>query len=108
MPFFPIEVFAQGAQAGNADPISQLLTSLLPMAAIFAVFYFLMIRPQRKRHNDHMKLISELKKGDKVVTSAGIHGIVDSVDESGIIKLKIADTTIIKIDKVAISQVNTQ
>jgi preprotein translocase subunit YajC len=67
-----------------------------------------MIRPQRKRHNDHMKLISELKKGDKVVTSAGIHGIVDSVDESGIIKLKIADTTIIKIDKVAISQVNTQ
>jgi preprotein translocase subunit YajC len=67
-----------------------------------------MIRPQRKRHNDHMKLISELKKGDKVITSAGIHGIVDSVDESGIIKLKIAETTIIKIDKVAISQVNTQ
>jgi preprotein translocase subunit YajC len=55
-----------------------------------------------------MKLISELKKGDKVITSAGIHGIVDSVDESGIIKLKIAETTIIKIDKVAISQVNTQ
>lgn len=108
MPFFPVEVFAQGAQAESADPISQLLTSLLPMAGIFAVFYFLMIRPQRKRHNEHTKLISELKKGDKVVTSAGIHGIVDSVDESGIIKLKIADATIIKIDKVAISQVNTQ
>ena len=108
MLFFPVEVFAQGAQAESADPISKLLTSLLPMAAIFAVFYFLMIRPQRKRHNDHTKLISELKKGDKVVTSAGIHGIVDSVDESGIIKLKIADTTIIKIDKVAISQVHTQ
>jgi preprotein translocase subunit YajC len=67
-----------------------------------------MIRPQRKRHNDHMKMVSELKKGDKVVTSAGIHGVVDSVDESGIIKLKIAETTIIKIDKVAISQVNAQ
>ena len=108
MPFFPIELFAQGASAGNGDPISQLLTSLLPMAAIFAVFYFLMIRPQRKRHNEHMKMVSELKKGDKVVTSAGIHGIVDSVDDTGIIKLKIAETTIIKIDKVAISQVNAQ
>jgi preprotein translocase subunit YajC len=108
MPFFPVELFAQSAPAGNSDPISQLLTSLLPMAAIFAVFYFLMIRPQRKRHNEHMKMVSELKKGDKVVTSAGIHGVVDSVDETGIVKLKIAETTIIKIDKVAISQVNAQ
>jgi len=108
MPFFPIELQAQQGQAASGDPVSQLLTSLLPMAAIFAVFYFLMIRPQRKRHNDHMKMISELKKGDKVVTSAGIHGTVDSVEESGIIKLKIADATIIKIDKVAISQVNVE
>lgn len=108
MPFFSVELHAQQGQAAGGDPISQLLTSLLPMAAIFAVFYFLMIRPQRKRHNDHLKMISELKKGDKVVTSAGIHGTVDSVDETGIIKLKIADATIIKIDKVAISQVNVQ
>ena len=108
MPFFPIELQAQQGQTSSGDPVSQLLTSLLPMAAIFAVFYFLMIRPQRKRHNDHMKMISELKKGDKVVTSAGIHGTVDSVEESGIIKLKIADATIIKIDKVAISQVNVE
>ena len=108
MPFFPVELHAKQGQAAGGDPISQLLTSLLPMAAIFAVFYFLMIRPQRKRHNDHLKMISELKKGDKVVTSAGIHGTVDSVDETGIIKLKIADATIIKIDKVAISQVNVQ
>ncbi|MFM7339907.1 MAG: preprotein translocase subunit YajC [Bacteroidota bacterium] len=108
MPFFPIELQAQQGQAASGDPVSQLLTSLLPMAAIFAVFYFLMIRPQRKRHNDHMKMISELKKGDKVVTSAGIHGTVDSVEDSGIIKLKIADATIIKIDKVAISQVNVE
>ncbi|MBM4172738.1 MAG: preprotein translocase subunit YajC [Ignavibacteria bacterium] len=108
MPIFPIELHAQQSQAAGGDPISQLLTSLLPMAAIFAVFYFLMIRPQRKRHNDHLKMISELKKGDKVVTSAGIHGTVDSVDESGIIKLKISDATIINIDKVAISQVNVQ
>ena len=84
MPFFPIELQAQQGQAASGDPVSQLLTSLLPMAAIFAVFYFLMIRPQRKRHNDHMKMISELKKGDKVVTSAGIHGTVDSVEDSGI------------------------
>ncbi|MFM7157324.1 MAG: preprotein translocase subunit YajC [Bacteroidota bacterium] len=49
-----------------------------------------------------------MKKGDKVVTSAGIHGTVDSVEDSGIIKLKIADATIIKIDKVAISQVNVE
>lgn len=108
MPFFPIELQAQQGQTSSGDPVSQLLTSLLPMAAIFAVFYFLMIRPQRKRHNDHMKMISELKKGDKVVTSAGIHGTVDSVEDSGIIKLKIADATIIKIDKVAISQVNVE
>ena len=104
--FFPIEVYAQGgAQQGAQDPITGVLTSLLPMAAIFAVFYFLMIRPQRKRHNELMKMLSEIKKGDKVVTSSGIHGIVDTVGDDTTVKLKISDATVITIDKTAITQV---
>ena len=105
--FFPIDLHAQsGAGAPAADPITGVLTSLLPMAAIFAVFYFLMIRPQRKRHNEHMKMLSEIKKGDKVVTSSGIHGAVDSVAETTL-TLKISDSTIITLDKAAITQVKT-
>ena len=67
MPFFPTEALAQGAQAAPAgDPLSQLLPTLLPMIAIFGVFYFLMIRPQQKRQREHVEMLKKIKKGDKV------------------------------------------
>ncbi|KAA0549270.1 preprotein translocase subunit YajC [Bacillus sp. BGMRC 2118] len=62
-----------------------ILTSVGPLILMFAIFYFLLIRPQQKRQKAVQKMQSELKKGDKVVTIGGMHGIVDAIDESTII-----------------------
>lgn len=76
--------------------------SLLPMLLIFAIFYFLLIAPVRKRQKALQKLVEELKRGDRVVTNGGIYGEVAAV-EGSIIYLKIADNMKIKVAKSAIA-----
>jgi len=64
-------------------------TILIFIALIVGVFYFLMIRPQRKRQKEHEELMLELHKGDKVVTAGGIYGVVESLsDESIVLKIE--------------------
>jgi preprotein translocase subunit YajC len=58
------------------------LMSFLPMVLIVVVFYFFMIRPQMKKAKDHKKFVAELKKGDKVITTAGIHGKIADLNET--------------------------
>lgn len=58
------------------------IMSFLPMILIVVVFYFFMIRPQMKKAKDHKKFIAELKKGDKVITTAGIHGKIVDMNET--------------------------
>lgn len=66
--------------------------TLLWFALIFVVMYLLLIRPQQKKAKEHQKLISELKKGDKVVTSGGMFGTIFAIDEErGRVVLKIGD-----------------
>ncbi len=67
-------------QAGGFNLDS--LKSFLPMLAIIVVFYFFMIRPQMKKAKDHKKFVAELKKGDKVITTAGIHGKIVDMNET--------------------------
>ncbi len=83
-----------GAQGG---PLA-LLQSFLPLIIIFAIFYFLLIRPQQKKAKQHKEMLASLKKGDKVITSGGIYGVVDSVGEKTL-TLKIAENVKIKIGK---------
>jgi preprotein translocase subunit YajC len=72
------------------------------MVLIMIVFYFFMIRPQVKKAKDHKKLIEDLKKGDKIVTTAGIHGrIVDLNDTTFLIEVE--GGTKIRFDKTAVS-----
>jgi len=66
--------------------------------------YFVMIRPQKKRQEQQQKLISSLKTGDRVVTSAGIHGLISNVKETTVL-VKVADNVKIEIDKSAITNV---
>jgi preprotein translocase subunit YajC len=77
-----------------------MLPSILMFAAIILVFYFLMIRPQQKRQKEHQNMISALKAGDKIITSAGIHGVIEQVNEKTIV-IKI-DNTKITFEKTAI------
>lgn len=78
------------------------LVSFLPMILIIIVFYFFMIRPQMKKAKDHKKYIEELKKGDKVVTSAGIHGRIVDMNEATFL-IEVEGGTKIRFDKSAIS-----
>ncbi|SFG74610.1 preprotein translocase subunit YajC [Pedobacter insulae] len=83
--------------AGN-----NMLGTIVPMVLIMIVFYFFMIRPQMKKAKDHKKLVEELKIGDKIVTTAGIHGkIVGSNDTTFLIEVE--GGTKIRFDKSAIS-----
>ena len=71
---------------------------------IFIIMYFVMIRPQKKRQEQQKQLIASLKTGDRVVTNAGIHGLISNVKETTVL-VKVADNVKIEIDKSAITNV---
>jgi len=77
----------------------------IPLIAMFAIFYFLLIRPQQKKAREHRALLDSLKKGDKVVTAGGIHGTITAV-EDGVVSLEIAPSVVIKVTKSHITSVN--
>ena len=90
----------QGAEGGP----QALFTSFLPLIIIFAIFYFLLIRPQQKKAKQHREMLAALKKGDKVITSGGIYGVIDSVGDKTL-TLKIAENVKIKVGKAYIATV---
>ncbi|PTS99282.1 preprotein translocase subunit YajC [Pedobacter sp. HMWF019] len=79
-----------------------MLGTLIPMVLIMVVFYFFMIRPQVKKAKDHKKLVEDLKKGDKIVTTAGIHGKIVDMNETTFL-IEVEGGTKIRFDKTAIS-----
>jgi preprotein translocase subunit YajC len=93
-------------QAAPATSSGSLLMTVLPLALIFVIFYFFMIRPQNKKQKETEKMIAALKKGDKVITIGGIHGTVSSTKEKTVI-VKVDDNTKIEFLRSAISTVVT-
>lgn len=79
-----------------------LLGSLLPLILIVAVLYFLMILPQQRRQKKHQQMLQALKRGDRVVLSGGIFGTISEVKD-GTLMVKIAENTVIEIEKGAVS-----
>ncbi len=71
---------------------------LFPLALMFLVFYFLMIRPQQKRQREHQEMVNRLAKGDRVVTNGGLLGTVAKVDDE-VITLEVGDRTKVKVLK---------
>lgn len=77
--------------------------AFLPMILVFVIFYLLILRPQSKRQKEHQRMLSALAKGDRVVTSGGIHGTVQRVnDKEETLILKISDDVKIEVDRGAI------
>jgi len=96
---FPLLMAApQGEGSGGGGG----LIGLLPIVLIFAVFYFLIIRPQNKKQKETQRMLSELKKGDRVVTIGGIHGTVQSLKEGSVI-LKVDENCKIEFTRSAIA-----
>jgi preprotein translocase subunit YajC len=84
---FITPAFAQGAPAGGSDMLFQ----VAPFALIFVIMYFLILRPQQKRAKDHQTLVSQLRRGDTVVTSGGLVGKITKVVDDNEIEVQIAE-----------------
>ncbi len=83
----------------SAQP--NMFVQLVPMALIFAIFYFLVIRPERQKQKTHQEMLKAVRKNDEVVTSGGIHGVVVNVKEKTVV-VRVDENVRIEFDKEAI------
>jgi preprotein translocase subunit YajC len=97
---FSSHAYAQEGAAAPASPSA--LVSFFPLILIFVIFYFLLIRPQQKKAKEHREMVSNLKKGDHVVTSGGIYGTVTNVSDDTV-NIEIANQVRIKVTKSHVS-----
>ena len=74
------------------------LMGLLPLVLMFAIFYFLLIRPQQKKAKQHKEMLSNLKKGDSIITTGGIYGRIVEVNDNSM-NVEVADRVRIKVAK---------
>lgn len=99
------EIFVLGmagtSAAGQSGSLSQ---TLLMVGVLFAIFYFLLIRPQKKQQEKHKQMVESLKKGDKIITNGGIYGVIANVKDKTFI-VKVDDNTKIEIAKSCISTI---
>ncbi|ACP53681.1 Preprotein translocase YajC subunit [Rickettsia africae ESF-5] len=104
-----IEIQETEVVPSETNSLQSGLTSLIPMVLIFAVFYFLLLRPQETRRKEREKLVSEVKKGEEVLTNSGIYGIVTKVSENdNNIEIEIAKDVRIKVLKSAIIDITSR
>ena len=97
------DAFAQSA-AGGAGGFS--IQGLLPFVLIFIIFYFLLIRPQQKRVKQHKLMVTNLKRGNKVLTAGGIFGVVSkAIEGSETVSVEIASGITVEIARAMISEV---
>ena len=81
------------------------LMNLVPIAAIFAIFYFLLIRPQQKQQNEHEAMLKALKTGDKILTTGGLYGTVTKVLNDNDLEVQFSQTVKLTVNRTAVSRV---
>jgi preprotein translocase subunit YajC len=94
--------WAQGAGGGGGGG---LLEAMIPLVLIFAVFYFLLIRPQQKKMKAHRQMLTEVRRGDKIITGGGIYGTVTKVVNENELAVQIADGVRIRVSRGTIAEV---
>lgn len=92
------------AQSGGQPPAEAGIMQLVLMVGLFVLFYFIAIRPQRKRQKEHAELVSNLSKGDEVVTNSGILGKITKLEDNYVV-LQVADNVELKFQRVAVHAV---
>ena len=73
------------------------IAQFIPLILIFVIFYFFLIRPQQRKAKEHKKMVEELKRGDKVITTGGIIGTVDRIIDNEKIEVQIADNIKVEV-----------
>jgi len=102
MSFFISDAMAQAGQAAQQQP--SLIASLLPLVLIFALMYFLLIRPQSKRAKQHREMVANLSKGDEVVTNGGLLGRITALGET-FLTVELADGVEVKVQRQSVASV---
>ncbi len=98
-----LNLFAMAPPPGEAGGGS-MMSTIIMFGAIFVIFYFMIIRPQQKRAKEREKLLSSIQKGDKVITSSGLHGTIAGLDEKTVL-LNVGDNIKLKFERTAIGTV---
>src|SRR5512145_1602875 len=96
--------FAAAGPPGGQGGSSAIITQVVFFAAIFAIFYFLLIRPQQRQRREREQLLSSIKKGDRVVTTSGLHGTVTGLGEHTV-TLRVADQVKLEFDRASVGRV---
>ena len=90
--------WAYAAGAGGATEASPMWTFVVPMIFMVAIFYFMLIRPQQRKAKEHRQLLENLKRGDKVITTGGLIGVIANIDDQ-IVTLEVADKVLIEVGR---------
>jgi preprotein translocase subunit YajC len=105
MSFIPLLQAAGGA--ATTSTTGGFIQMIVMLVLIFAVFYFLIFRPQNKKQKETEHMIAALKKGDKIVTIGGVHGVVSSLKEKTVI-VKVDDNTKVELNRSAVASVENE
>lgn len=93
--------YAMGTGGGAGEGVGG-FGAFVPLILMFAIFYFLLIRPQQKKQKEHRQMIGNLKKGDRIMTAGGIYGRITGVDEATV-TVEIAEKVRVKVNRGNIS-----
>lgn len=93
---FSLNAWAETAPASKPDPMKELLINLPPILALFALFYFVILRPQRTQQKKQSEFLSKLNKGDEVLTASGIIGTISGLNDR-VVTLEVSEGTEIKV-----------
>jgi preprotein translocase subunit YajC len=99
---FPDLAYAASAAPGGGA--QSMLPTIIMVASMFAIFYFLLLRPQQKQKQERERMLGAMKRGDRVVTTSGMHGTVTSLSEHTVV-LRVADQVKLEFDRSAIGRV---
>jgi preprotein translocase subunit YajC len=100
--FFPSIAHAMGGAAQQGGQQGNPIAAFLPLILMFLIFYFLLIRPQQKKAKQHKQLLSELKKGDYVITGGGLYGRITQTD-GDVIYVDLGNDNVVKVNRSFIS-----
>jgi preprotein translocase subunit YajC len=108
MNFLAYAMGGGGATGGGAGQTGGIMGNPIWMLVImFAIFYFLLIRPQQKKAKQHKELLAALKKGDRVVSSGGLHGVITGLTDD-VVTMEIAPKVRVKVSRGSISGASTK
>lgn len=99
-----MDIFLAMAPQGGEGGGGSMVSTIIMFGAIFAIFYFMIIRPQQKRAKEREKLLSNIEKGDKIITSGGVHATIVGIEEKSVL-IEIAPNVKVKIERSAVGSV---